>query len=178
MTIPTVLSREWYVLHTRSRFENVVHEHLVKKSLESFLPRITVRSRRKDRKAMIQVPLFPGYIFVRTDLDPREHLDILKTVGAVRLIGSKAAGPIPVPEENIDSLKIMVTTDKGVLTGAQRFKAGHRIMVIDGPFAGVTGVFVRYKGADRVVVYVEVLGQFAAVEVSEDQVEILPEVML
>ncbi len=169
-----LLKPEWYVLLTRSRFENVVNEKLLKKSLEVFLPRITVRSRRKDRKAMIRVPLFPGYVFVRTDLDPREHLEIVKTTGAVRLIGTKG-GPVPVPEENIESLKIMVETDQGVITGQRRFKSGHRILVINGPFAGVTGVFVRYKGIGRVVVYIEVLGQYAAVDVDEDDIELLPE---
>jgi len=175
MTTPTVLSREWYVLHTRSRFENVVHEHLVKKSLDAFLPRITVRSRRKDRKAMIQVPLFPGYIFVRTDLDPREHLDIVKTVGAVRLIGAHAK-PIPVPAETIDSLKIMVAAELPLSTGA-RLRTGDRVMVANGPFAGVVGTFVRYRGQGRVLVQIEALGQYAAVDVAEEDVERIPDIL-
>ena len=64
------LIRAWYVLHTKSRFENVVNEGLLGKEKEVYLPKILVRSRRRDRKAMIRVPLFPGYIFVKTDLNP------------------------------------------------------------------------------------------------------------
>jgi len=64
------LNRLWYVLHTKSRFENVVNDGLGKKSIEVFLPKITVKSKRRDRKAMIRVPLFPGYLFVKTDLAP------------------------------------------------------------------------------------------------------------
>jgi len=79
-------TRAWYVLHTKSRHENVVYEGLAKKRFEAFLPKITVKSRRRDRHCMMRVPLFPGYLFVCTDLDPREHLDIVKTVGAVRLV--------------------------------------------------------------------------------------------
>lgn len=169
------LSRAWYVLHTKSRFENVVNENLCKKGLESFLPKITVRSKRKDRKVMLRVPLFPGYVFVETDLNPSEHLEIVKTVGAVRLIGAKG-GPVPVPSENIESLKIMVGTDLEIITGA-RFEKGNRILVTGGPFAGVTGIFSRYRGKDRVVVFVDALGQFAAVEVSVDDIEPLPGIM-
>ena len=44
------LERFWYVLHTKSRFENVVNEGLIKKSFEVFLPKIKVRSRRRDRR--------------------------------------------------------------------------------------------------------------------------------
>jgi len=169
MTDPLI--RAWYVLHTRSRFESVVNEALGKKEKEVFLPKILVQSRRRDRKAMIRVPLFPGYVFVKTDLKPDEHLDILKTVGAVRLIGNKA-GPISVPDATIESLKIMVTADRPVTTG-QKYRKGDHVVVVHGPFAGVTGIFVRYKGNDRVVVNIDALGQSAGVEVDEGDVEIV-----
>ena len=107
------LTCSWYVLHTKSRFENVVHEGLFRKSIEVFLPKIKVRSKRRDRKAMIRVPLFPGYLFVKTDLSPNEHIEILRTAGAVRLIGSKDR-PVPVPVDTVESLQIMVQTDHPV----------------------------------------------------------------
>ena len=104
-----ILTPAWYVLHTKSRFENVVDEGLRKKAIDVFLPKVTVQSRRKDRKKMIRVPLFPGYVFVQSDLNPNQHLDILKTVGAVRLIGDHQ-GPISVLDQTIESLKIMTNT--------------------------------------------------------------------
>lgn len=165
----------WYVLHTKSRFENVVNELLQKKSLEVFLPLITVASKRKDRKKMIRVPLFPGYVFVKSDLHPQHHLEIVKTAGAVKLVGDKT-GPISVPEATIESLAIMVASDKPITTGSS-FTRGDRVVVVNGPFAGVTGLFERYQGADRIVVYVEALGQFAAVEVSVEDVERVPGIM-
>jgi len=169
------LSRLWYVLHTKSRFENVVNGGLGKKSIEVFLPKITVSSKRRDRKAMIRIPLFPGYIFVKTDLTPESHLEIVKTAGAVRLIGSKQ-GPVSVPEETIDSLKIMATGDHHVTTGSS-LKKGDKVLVVSGPFVGVTGTFIRYGGKGRVVVNIEALGQYAGVEVSEDEIEILPKIL-
>jgi transcription elongation factor/antiterminator RfaH len=169
------LQRLWYVLHTRSRHEGVVAEQLGRKDLDVFLPRIKVRSRRRDRKAMIQVPLFPGYVFVRTDLHPHHHLEIVKTAGAVRLIGSHL-GPVPVADETVDSLKIMVSAELPILTGS-RLQPGDRVLVVSGPFAGVTGTFARYRGQGRVVVNIEALGQFAAVDVQEEDIEILPPIL-
>ena len=169
------LTRAWYALHTKSRFENVVNEGLAKKSLDVFLPKITVKSRRRDRHKMIRVPLFPGYIFVRTDLNPYEHIEILKTTGAVKLIGS-ATGPVAIADGTIESLKIMVATGEEVVTGT-RFRKGDRVMVIRGPFAGVTGIFASYRGDGRVIVNIEALGQFAAVNVDADDVEKLPEIL-
>jgi transcription elongation factor/antiterminator RfaH len=169
------LIRSWYALHTKSRFENVVNDGLSKKALSVFLPKITVKSRRKDRRKMIKVPLFPGYLFVKTDLNPYEHVEILKTTGAVRLIGNKV-GPVPIADQTIESLKIMVSTDEEVITGT-RFKKGDRVIVINGPFSGVTGIFSSYRGDGRVVVNIEALGQFAAVHVDEQDVEKLPEIL-
>lgn len=153
----------------------MVNEGLVKKSIEVFLPKIQVRSKRRDRKAMIRVPLFPGYLFVKSDLNPYKHLEILKTVGAVRLIGNKD-GPIPVPSETIKSLEIMIGGNNTVITGS-RFKKGDRVVVVYGPFTGVIGTFVRYRGKGRVIVNIEALGQFAGAEVSEEDIEKLPDIL-
>jgi len=166
----------WYVLHTKSRFESVVNEGLLKKSLQVFLPKILVKSKRRDREKMIRVPLFPGYLFVKTDLNPVEHVEIVKTVGAVRLIGNRDR-PVPVGDATIESLKIMVTTNLPISTGS-RFKKGDPVIVIHGPFSGVTGTFHRYRGKDRVIVHVEALGQFAAVEVDEADIERRPDILV
>jgi len=170
----TKLQHLWYVLHTKSRFENVVNDGLINKSVEVFLPRVQVRSKRRDRKAMITVPLFPGYLFVKTDLSPHNHLEIVKTTGAVRLIGTKD-GPVSVSRTAIESLKIIVEGNNQVSTGYS-LKNGDRVIVISGPFAGVSGIFVRYRGQERVVVNIEALGQYASVEVHKEDVEILSEI--
>lgn len=165
------LTWRWYVLHTRSRFEAVVHDGLSKKAHDVFLPRVRVRSRRRDRKVMIDVPLFPGYVFVKSNLHPHDHIDIVKTVGAVRLIGNQQV-PVPVPDETIDSLRIMVARSTEIQTGS-RFRKGDRVMVVNGPFTGIIGTFDRYRGVERVVVHIEALGQFASVEVDTGDVEII-----
>ena len=167
------IDSSWFVVHTRSRFEQVVFDGFDRKSLEAFLPKITVVSKRRDRRKKIRVPLFPGYVFIRSDLNPHERLEIVKTTGVVRLVGN-VDGPVSVPEESIDSLRIIVAGSDPVETGTQ-FRKGDRVLVVEGPFAGVIGVFVRYRGFNRVVVDIEALGQYAGVDVAEDQVEKIPD---
>ena len=169
------LEPQWYVLHTKSRHEKVVNDGLLKKSIEVYLPLVTVRSKRKDRRVMIRVPLFPGYIFVKTDLHPNSHLEVVKTAGAVRLIGNRQ-GPVPVPDQTVNSLQIMVASNHPVTTGNQ-LKSGDRVMVIYGPFAGVVGTFVRYGSKGRVIVNIEALGQYAGVEVDEEDIEVIPKIL-
>jgi len=174
--IITGLPNSWYALHTRSRFENVVLNGLERKEVEAFLPRITIQSRRVDRKKMIQVPLFPGYVFVKTTLDPDEHLEIVKTVGVVTIVGN-LQGPVAIPMESIESLKIMVLGTHEILSGLI-YKHGDRVRVVSGPFAGVWGEFVRYRGKGRVVVNIAALGRNAAVTVSRDDIEMIRDNLL
>ena len=167
-----LLIPSWYALHTKSRAENVVHDGLAKKSVEVFLPKITVPSKRKDRKKLIRIPLFPGYVFVKSDLSANHHLEIVKTAGAVKLLGNQQ-GPVSVPDDAVESLKIMVSSEQPISTGYQ-FSKGDRVMVVSGPFTGVVGVFERYGASGRIVVFIEAMGQFAAVEVDLEDVEKLP----
>lgn len=170
-----ILKQEWYVIHTRSRFENVVSDGLLKKSFDVFLPKVRVPSKRRDRKLMIWVPVFPGYLFVKTNLSVHEHLDIVKTIGAVRLVGTKNR-PISVPDEAIASLKIMVNNDSPIITG-KRLARGDKVMVVKGPFTGVIGTFSNYRGKGRVIINVDALGQTAGVDVHEDDIEPLPKIL-
>ena len=109
---------------------------------------------------------------MRTDLNPYRQLDIVRTVGVVRFVGNRE-GPLAVRAEAVESLRIMVASDQGIVTG-HRLRKGDRVLVTTGPFAGVVGTFVRYRGHSRVVVNIEALGQYAAVEVDMDNLEPLP----
>jgi len=170
--------KKWYALLTRSRFENVVTEAIRKKSIDIFLPRIKVQSKRKDRKKIIDIPLFPGYIFVNISLDPREHLNVVQTVGAVRLLGSHN-GPVPVSEEQIESLKIITSTEADVVIGrTSSLEGGDPVLVVSGPMSGIKGEFLTYKGKGRVIIRIDLLGQFAGVEIDADDIEKLPSISL
>ena len=161
---------QWYALHARSRHENVVFDQLRKKSIEAFLPKIEVMSRRKDRRKRILVPLLPGYVFVHTDLNPNHYYDIVRTYGVVRMIGIKGK-PVPVKEEEITSLRVLDGTDRTVRNQAY-MKSGDRIMIMEGPLKGLSGFYLRHKGkSDKVVVSVELLQRSLAVEIENWGVE-------
>ena len=157
---------QWYAVHTRSHFEQKVYDGFLGKSIESFLPKMQVMSRRKDRRQKIFVPLLPGYVFVRTELAPTEYLDILKTIGVVRMISFKGK-PVPAREEEIDSLMILDGTDRTVQNRAY-MKRGDLVMIMEGPLKGLIGFYLRHKGkADKVVVSIELLSRSLAIEIED-----------
>jgi len=157
---------KWYAVHTRSRFEQKVYSGIYGKSIEVFLPRIQVMSRRKDRRKKILVPLIPGYVFVNTELDYEEHINILKTVGVVRLIGFEGK-PIPVNDNEIASLRILDGTDRTV-QNRDFMKTGDRVIIMEGPLKGLMGFYLQHKGQSRkVVVSVELLHRSLEVEIED-----------
>jgi transcription termination/antitermination protein NusG len=159
-------SIKWYALHTRSRFEQKVYEGLCGKSLEAFLPRIQVMSRRKDRRKKILVPLIPGYVFVRSLLVPEEYHQIIQTIGVVRMISFRGQ-PVPAEDLEISSLMILDGTDRTVQNRAFMRK-GERVTIMEGPLRGLTGFYLRHKGkTDRVVVSVELLQRSLEVEIED-----------
>jgi transcription termination/antitermination protein NusG len=159
----------WYVIHTRSKFENVVYQGLIRKNKDVFLPTVRKRSRRQDRRVFLRQPLFPGYLFVRIAVTPIERLDVLKTAGVVNLIGNRDV-PVPVEPEVIESLRIIVQTDE-LVEAVNCLRQGDPVRVMAGPFAGVIGLFVQYQNAERVVVNIEAMGRAAAIHVAAEDVE-------
>jgi len=158
-------SGKWYAVHTRSRFEQKVHDGIFSKSIQVFLPRIQVISRRKDRHKKIFVPLLPGYVFVNSLLEPKEHLSILKTVGVVRLVGFEGR-PVPARDDEINSLMILDGTDRSV-QNIDFMNLGDRVRIMEGPLKGLVGFYLRTKGQGKVVVSVDLLHRSLEVDIED-----------
>jgi len=167
----------WFALLTKSNFERTVYNSNLKKKISAFLPQIRRKSIRKDRNLMVEYPLFPGYIFVRSTFHAADQLNILKTIGAVRLLGTKT-GPVAIPDIQVESLKILTSSNMDLITGSNiSLKNGDPVMIIEGPLAGIRGEYIRQKGKGRVVIKIDLLGQFAGTEIEEDKIEKLPELL-
>jgi len=157
---------KWYAVHTRSRFEQKVHSGITGKAIEAFLPKVQVISRRKDRHKKILIPLLPGYVFVRFDMDPETYWDIIKTTGVVRMVSFRGE-PAPANDEEVASLMILDGTDRTV-QNRTFINKGDRVMIMEGPLKGLVGFYVRRKGqSDKVVVSVELLKRSLAVEIED-----------
>jgi transcriptional antiterminator NusG len=170
-------SLNWFALLTRSNFEQTVYTRVSDKKVEAFLPKTKKKSQRKDRKLMIEVPLFPGYLFVRSTYEAQDQLTILKTMGAVRFLGN-TKGPLPIPDSQIVSLQLMTNANVDLITGNSiLLQKGDPVMILEGPMAGLKGEFSRHKGRGRVIVKVDLLGQYAGVEVDGKDVEKVPDLL-
>jgi transcriptional antiterminator NusG len=159
---------QWVAIWTRSRHEKSVHDQLAAKALEVFLPLVTVPSSRKDRRLMVEVPAFPGYLFAKVYGSQDQIVNF--TRGVVRILGPSATEYTPVPEGQVEAVRRMVESELRV-DPYPYMKVGTPVRMKSGPLRGLEGYIVEKRRQLRFVVAVDLLQKGVATEVSADQVE-------
>ncbi len=159
----------WYAVHTNSRHERKVAKDLARQAYETYLPEYRTWSRRTDRRKEIAKPLFPGYLFVRTEMSAARRLAILQTTSVVRIVGIKNS-PQPVRDHEIESIKILLQSSVDSEPHAA-ISSGQLVQVMEGPLRGVIGV-VDHTKKQKIIVNVELLGR--AVEASLETDAVVP----
>src|SRR5215471_13503802 len=138
---------KWYALYTCPRHEKIVHLQLAAKAFESYLPLYTSLRRWNDRTALVDLPLFPGYLFVRIPLSARLRvLTVPGVVGIVSFNGKQAS----LTNEEIDALRASVNTQAA--EPYPYLAKGRRIRITSGPLKGLEGVVMRRKNKLRAVI--------------------------
>jgi transcription elongation factor/antiterminator RfaH len=159
----------WYAVYTKPRHERTVNGHLVEEGITVFLPEIERWSRRRDRKKKVSYPMFPGYVFINTDLNGEHRLRILKTKGVVRILGHQNV-PTTIPEEQIQAIQ-KVLESKKTISSFPYLRTGQNVRVISGPLDGVEGIFVSGKGKGILIISVDILQRAVSVEIEQADVE-------
>jgi transcription antitermination factor NusG len=159
---------QWYVASTAPHHEKWVARQLCGSHIQHFLPLYRSLRRWKDRRKELELPLFPGYLFVRIPLTDR--IRVLRTPGVVQIVGSQGR-PQAVPEHEVETLRQSMLHGTS-LQPHPYLRVGKRVRVQTGPMAGTEGILVRQKDSLRVVLSVEMITQSFAVEV--DTADISP----
>jgi transcription antitermination factor NusG len=151
-TTPGVDSPLWYTAYTLSRHEKAVAQQLGLRQVETYLPLYLSVRQWAERRAVVQMPLFPGYVFVR--ISGGERIRVLEHPSVIRLVTFNGK-PIPLPDSEIERLRAALELCK-----AEPFPfliPGKRVRVRSGPLAGLEGTILRRKGRMRLVVSVEAI---------------------
>jgi transcription antitermination factor NusG len=114
-------------------------------------------------------PLFPGYVFAR--FDAAERLAVLKCAGVVSIVSVNGA-PAPVPDQEIDAVRTLVTSTLPY-DPCPTIKTGTMVEVVHGPLKGVTGRLTRKGTQARLVLAVNLIGQGVSVQVDAADVRAL-----
>src|SRR5258708_25214002 len=159
----------WYAAYTCARHEKCVARQLQERDVESFLPLYRSVHRWKDRSKLVELALFPSYVFVR--VTPAEHLRVLQVPGIVQLVTFQGR-PAPLPEQEMNALRSGL--DQQMCAAPHAYlRTGHRVRVIHGPLQGAEGILLQVKGKFRVVITLEALMRAVAVEIDAADVDSL-----
>jgi len=157
----------WYALHVKPRFEKYVTGQLSVKGYETLLPSYVSKRKWSDRVKTLSLPLFPGYVFCRFNVNAR--LPILVTPGVMAVVGVGKA-PVAIEEHEISAIQQVI--DSGLPTQRWPYlNCGEMVRVETGPLEGLTGIVVRMKGCDRLVVSVSLLMRSVSVEIDRNFVK-------
>jgi transcription antitermination factor NusG len=152
----SVSEEKWYALYTRPRAEKLVFQRLEEESIVTFLPLQKTYRIWSDRKKLVEKPLLPSYIFVKTN--KKSFPKVYKINGVVKFVSFEGQ-PVSIPQRQIDNLRLLINSDAEIEVTSDRFSTGDNVEVISGSLAGLTGELIRIGSKNRVVVRIDRLDQ-------------------
>lgn len=175
------MSKQWYVIHAYSGFENVVKRSMVERIEltgmqdmfgEILVPTEEVVEMREGQKRKSERKFFPGYVLVQMEMnDDTWHLvkNVPKVMG---FIGGTSDSPASITDAEADSILNRVQEGVDKPKPKVLYEAGEVVRVIDGPFNDFNGVVeeVNYEKS-RLLVAVQIFGRSTPVELEFGQVE-------
>lgn len=154
----------WWVAHVRSRQEKVLARECRLREIPFYLPLREHRNRRDPRHRISWLPLFPGYLFVRGDLE-HERLELLRTNLCVNILGVLDQEGL-----GLDLAQVRRLQEMGLpLRAHPELKEGSVVKIAEGPFEGMTGLVASVKGKNRFIVSVRFIHRSVSVELDRDE---------
>jgi transcription antitermination factor NusG len=161
------LSERWFALRVRPRRERCVASAARHKGFEEFLPLYKCLRRWSDRLKVLELPLFPGYVFCR--LNEEDRFALLTIPGVVHLV-SNGGVPMPIDEKEISAIQAAIRSE--IPLEPWHFpEVGERVRLSRGPLAGLDGFLVQTSDHQRIIVGLSVLKRSIAVEADRDWIE-------
>lgn len=159
---------KWFAVYTSPRHEKRVDQYMNQREIEHYLPLYHPRRRWSDGSTVtLDLPMFPGYIFVR--IGRSERVKVLEVPGVLMVVGGPGRQPAPLPDGEIEALRSGL--DLRQAEPHPLLTVGQRARIKTGALAGMEGVVVRHKGSLRVVLTVNLILQSVAVEVDGAELE-------
>jgi len=153
--------KQWYVIYTKPKGEELARSHLTLKGIDVFFPRLLLPAALGKRKPII--PLFPNYLFVRIQIF-EEYRYVAWSPGVKRFV---AFNSIPVPlDVNVVKYLMQQANSDGIIKARSKLKVGEEVLINGGPFKGLNGIIKEPPNAKgRLRVLMDLLSRQVQVEV-------------
>ena len=147
----------WYLIYTKIRKEQCALQNLEQQGFECYLPEILAEKLRSGTMAVVPEPLFPRYLFIRlgTGLEGQSWAPIRSTTGVSRLVAFGTT-PAKVADELVEVIRLQTGGPDSL---RRQFEPGQAVVITQGPFAGLDGVYQMSDGESRVMVLLNILSK-------------------
>lgn len=176
------VTKRWYVIHTYAGFEGRVRASLAERAAQMSLtdrlgqvlvPTEDVIEIKDGKRRTSKRKFFPGYVLVELETPlADETLQLIKETPKVTGFVGGGAQPVPLSQEEVESLLKQIDTGTAKPREAIKFIKGDNVRVIDGPFMGFNGAVEDVDQVhNRVKLMVSIFGRSTPVELGFLQVE-------
>ena len=166
--------KQWFAIHTKPRQEDIAEENLLRQGFDAYCPRLKREQIKRGKRVMAVEAMFPRYLFVRFEPGQDNISSIRYTKGVARLVrfGNE---PARVPDGIIRLLRESASDPSGMyIELLPEPGEGDRISVVEGAFAGLTGIFHKKNGEERVIILLNFLGEQNRVTLRREQIALAP----
>jgi transcription antitermination factor NusG len=153
----------WFAVHTYARHEKAVAQAVREQGITSFLPLVRQVRQWSDRRKLVDFPLFGCYVFVKLAPNNRQRMQVLRVGGVLGFVGTNGIG-IPIPEEQIEAVRILVEEQLPVCSHPF-LKIGQRVRIRSGALAGIEGILVSRSGERTLVISLDAIQRSLSVRV-------------
>ncbi|MBB6501297.1 UpxY family transcription antiterminator [Pedobacter cryoconitis] len=147
----------WYVLYTKTNNEKKVALTLSENNINHYLPLVKVLRNWNDRKKLVELPMFPSYLFIYLT-GVKDYIQGLEIGGVINYVrfGKQIA---MVDDLIINSLKIMTNASASLEISSEGFQFGQRLLIKEGMLTGLYCELVQYKGKEKLLVRIDLLNR-------------------
>ncbi|PIE01283.1 MAG: transcription/translation regulatory transformer protein RfaH [Thiothrix nivea] len=148
--------KNWYLLSSKPHKDALAEEQLLNQGYEIYRPLAQRLRKRRGKMLKVTESLFPRYMFINLDTLDDNWAPIRSTYGVNQIIrfGNE---PAQVPDELIQSLKANEEKLGEKAIDLDKFHKGEQVILTDGPFKGLNGIFLSYDGEERAMVLLEIM---------------------
>ena len=161
------LEYKWYALYINRHHERKVCDWISNMGIDTLLPIRNIKKIWSDRIKIIEEPLFPSYLFVMASC--LEYFEILNHPSVVKYV-SFGGNPAIIPEDQIEALKIITTSNIDVEPSASDFSEGEKVVITEGPLKGTKCELIRCNGKKRFKLRMDQIGYSLSISISKENV--------
>ncbi|MBE0676097.1 MAG: UpxY family transcription antiterminator [Bacteroidales bacterium] len=148
--------KRWYAVYTRSRAERQVLKNLSERGIEAWLPLYKTLRQWSDRKKMVEKPLINSYVFVK--VYEKDFYTVRGTDGVCTVVKCQGK-PVPIPQCQIDNLRLIINSDAEVEVSGEKFEKGDAVVVTMGTLKGLTGELISDGDRKKILVRIDTIEQ-------------------